>query len=147
MRWICDGEWGFVTLTLKKLFWLALHTPLAVISVLKGFPDSPSIISRVTGCNSGSVSTSLTILESISASKSLKLLCCMVAKPHFLQFGACATLYFSPQGHIAGKPFRGLPYLKLRASLNSPLFRAKSNSTKGIEPKRCSRHLAFLYSL
>ena len=131
MRWICDGDWVFVTRTPKRAFWPALHTRLAQKSGLKVFPDSPSVISPVTGCNYGFVSTSLTILESISASKSLKLLCRIVTKPPFLQLRVCVTLYFSPQGQIAGKPLRGLPYLKLRASLNSLLFRVKPNSSKG----------------
>ena len=67
----------------------------------------------------------------MSASKSLKLLCHIVTKPPFLQLRVCVTLYFSLQGQIAGKPLRGLPYLKLRASLNSLLFRVKANSSKG----------------
>ena len=61
---MCDGECVLVTLTSAKAFWSALHTSLALISGLEAFPDSPSITSSVTGCNSGSVSTSLTVLES-----------------------------------------------------------------------------------
>ena len=49
-------------------------SPPALISVFEASWDSLSIISPVTGCNSGSVSTSLTILESIWASKSLSCL-------------------------------------------------------------------------
>ena len=37
VRWICDEEWVFVTLTSKKAFWPALHTPLALISGLEAF--------------------------------------------------------------------------------------------------------------
>ena len=73
-------------------------------------------------------------MESISASKFLKLLYRLVKKPPFLKLSACVTFYFLPKGHIAGKPFRCFPYLKLRASLNSPLFGAKPNFTKGNTP-------------
>ena len=113
------------------MFWPALHEPIALISGLEAFADSLSIISSVTGCNSGSVSTSLSILENISASKVLKSLWQMVSKPPTLQSSPFVMLYCWPQGHIAGKPFKRLPYLKLKASLNSPLFRAKPNSVKG----------------
>ena len=53
VKWIYDGEWVSVTITSKKAFWSALHRSLAVISGLEAFPDSPSIVSRVTGWNSG----------------------------------------------------------------------------------------------
>ena len=56
------------------------------MSGLEAFPDGLSIISPVTGYNYGSVRTSLTVLESISISKSLKLLWRMVIKPTFLPF-------------------------------------------------------------
>ena len=73
-------------------------------------------------------------MDSISTSKFLKLLWRMVTKPPFLQLSACVMLHFWPQGYIAGKPLRDLPYLKLRASLKSPLIRAKLNSAKGNTP-------------
>ena len=84
-KWIYDGEWVSVILISIKAFWSALHTPLAVISGLEAFPDSPLIVSHVTGYDSRYVSTSVTILKNISASKSLKLLCHIVKNLLFLQ--------------------------------------------------------------
>ena len=112
------------------MFWLPLHTTFAVILGHEAFRHSSSIILSVIGCNYGSSSTSLTILKNILASKSIKILCRMIKKPPFLQLSACVTMYFSPQGNIAGKPFRGLLYLKFRAYLYPPLSRVKTNFFK-----------------
>ena len=86
--------------------------------------DSP-----VSSWRTGSISTSLQTILSISASRSLSSLWCCIMKPPRLQTMALSTLKTSPHKQIDGFSAISQSFLSFRASRNLPLFRVKPISS------------------
>ena len=89
--------------------------------------DSP-----VSPWRTGSISTSLQTMLSMSASRSLSSLWRCIMKPPRLQTMAWSTLKTSPHTQVDCLSAISQSYLSFRASRNSPLFRVKPISSIGM---------------
>ena len=89
----------------KKAFGICWHTSQAHISGLALSPLRSFILLLSTFCKAGSISTSLWIVFSRLASKSLTLLCLVTTNPPILQFMTWFRSYFWPHGQLLGIPW------------------------------------------
>jgi hypothetical protein len=74
---------------------------------------------------------------------SLILLCLLMVKPPWLQLIACSALNALPQMQWLGRCFGLQPYLRHRASRNSPLFRANPCSSMGLTDNQVDAPFSF----
>ena len=126
---------GLKTLTSKKVRSYRLpQRPLAAMSRWAPswvFADTPDSCSLVMGCRCGSTLTSLHTSDIRLAVRSRILLCLIDGNPPLGQESACSTENGVPQSQLVGMRESCHPYLKHKASRNTPLCRVKSNSDIG----------------
>lgn len=120
------------------------QTLLALIFDLASSPVKPLMWSSFAG--SEWVSTAITLCPCLIrfASKSLMLLHLILTDPPRLQISAWLTLHSWPQGPWEGSSRSTLAYRSFRASLNSPLFRTKPNSSSASKEGQLDPHFSLV---
>ena len=130
-RWLWEFAKVFLTRISKNVFGTFFKKLLAPITGLASSLIKSLVFFTFIGCKWCSVSTSLQKCFLRFAWKSLLLLHLIIINPPRLTFSARLTLYYCPQGHWEESPHSSLAYQSLSASLNSPLFWLRPNSSSG----------------